>query len=113
MSEMRSWARVVGDVNVSLRRGAWYEVARLTPDAAVLDVDQRSLSVPRSTLEIVTTRPHHWSVVERPYDAVDLPMSWGSRYAVCPGCSHRVPIKGHPMEMLCPRCRGLFVIRLP
>ncbi len=113
MPEMRSWARVAGDVNVSVRRGAWYEVERLTADAAILDVHHRSRSIPRSSLEIVTNRPHHWSVVERPYDAVDLPMSWGTRYAVCPACSHRAPIKGHPMEMLCPRCRGLYGIRMP
>ncbi len=113
MPDVRPWARVVGDVNVSVRRGAWYEVSRLTPDAAILDVNHRSLSIPRSNVEIVTTRPQYWSVVERPYDAVDLPMSWGSRYAVCPDCSHRAPIKGHPMEMQCPRCRGLFTVHLP
>jgi hypothetical protein len=104
MSEMRGWARVVGDVNVSVRRGAWYETTRLTPDAATLDVHNEPRSVPRSSLEIVTTRPRRWSVVERPYDAVDLPMSWGSRYAVCPHCSHRAPLPANHSQMSCPRC---------
>ena len=113
MSDVRPWARVTGDVNVSARRGAWYEVIRLTPDAVILDVNRRPLSIPRSNVEIVTTRPQRWSVVERPYDAVDLLMSWGARYAVCPACSHRTSIKGHPMEKQCPRCRGLFGVHLP
>ena len=112
MPEMRPWARVVGDVNVGVRRGAWYEVQRLTPEAAILDVHYRALSIPRSTVEIVTTRPDRWSVVTRPYDAVDLPMSWGTRYAVCPHCSQRAQIKAHPMEMQCAGCEGIFRIRL-
>ena|SRR5437867_5336387 len=113
MPDVRPWARVVGDVNVNVRRGAWYEVIRLTPDAAVLDVNRNPLSIPRSTVEIVTTRPREWAVVERPYDAIDLPMSWGTRYAVCPECSQRAPLRGHSMEMQCPRCRGLFSVHLP
>jgi len=90
-----------------------YEVAWFRAVAALRDVLYRSWSMRRFWLEFGTCRPHHWSVVERPYDAVDLPMSWGTRYAVCPACSHRAPIKGHPMEMLCPRCRGLYGIRMP
>ena len=82
--EVRPWARVVGDVNVRLRRGAWYEVVRLTQDAVVLEVDNRSLSIPRTAVEILTVRPDQWSVVPRPYDAVDIPVSWGSQYGVCP-----------------------------
>src|SRR5260370_27676103 len=113
MPDVPPWAGVVGDVTVHLRRGAWYEVVRLTPDAVLWDVQHRSLSIPRSTLEIVTPRPRRWSVVTRPYDAVDLPISWGARYAVCPECKGRAPISGHPMEMQCPRCHGIFPLRLP
>lgn len=113
MPDVRPWARVVGDVNVRVRRGAWYEVSRLTSEAAVLDVHHHALSIPRTALEIVTTRPQYWSVVNRPYDAVDLPISWGSRYAVCPVCSKRAQINGHPMEMQCTGCKGLFQLRLP
>jgi hypothetical protein len=113
MPDVRPWARVVGDVNVRVRRGAWYEVGRLTPDWAILDVHDRSISVPRTAIEIVITRPQVWSVVTRPYDAVDLPISWGSRYAVCPRCSRRAQIHGHPMEMQCAGCRGLYQVKLP
>src|SRR5260370_41990864 len=99
MPDVPPWARVVGDVNVNLRRGAWYEGVRLTPDAVLLDVQHRSLSIPRSTLEIVTTRPRRWSVVARPYDAVDLPMSWRARYGVGPEGSRRAAVDAHPLEV--------------
>ncbi len=104
------WARVVGDVNMSVRRGAWYEVTRLTHEAATLDVHHETRSVPRSTVEIVTSRPRRWSLVERPYDAVDLPMSWGARYGVCPHCSHRAPVARGFTQMPCPRCGEVSTI---
>jgi hypothetical protein len=110
--EVRPWARVVGDVNVRLRRGAWYEVVRLTQDAAILDVDQRSISIPRTAVEIVTVRPDQWSVVPRPYDAVDIPVSWGSQYGVCPRCRGRAQLRARGSEMPCPHCGEVFPIRL-
>jgi len=110
--EVRPWARVVGDVNVSVRRGAWYEVIRLTPDAALLDVNRRTLNVPRSAVQVLSVRPREWSVVSRPYDAMDLPIAWGSRYGVCPRCSLRASVKDQHIEMQCPGCKGVFEIRL-
>ena len=112
MSERLGWARVVGDVNMSVRRGAWYEATRLSHEAATLDVHHEPRSVPRSTVEIVTSRPHRWSLVERPYDAVDLPMSWGARYGVCPHCSHRAPVARGFTQMPCPRCGEVATIPL-
>jgi hypothetical protein len=100
-------------MNLRVRRGAWYQVSRLMQEWALLDVNNHSISVPRTAVEMVITRPDQWSVVNRPYDAVDLPMSWGSRYAVCPRCSHRAQINGHPMEMQCTACKGLFRVQLP
>jgi hypothetical protein len=102
--EAPRWARVRGDVNCRIRRGAWYQVVQLTPDVAVLRVGDRSLSVPREMLRIVLVRPRAWSVVRRPFDAVDLPRSWGSQYAVCPACQHRVPIEHHQTELCCETC---------
>jgi hypothetical protein len=110
--EVRPWARVVGDINVRLRRGAWYEVIRLTPDAAILEVDQRSLSIPRTAVQIVTTRPRAWAVVPRPYDAVDIPISWGSYYGVCPRCRGRAQLQPRATEMRCPHCEDTFPLRL-
>ena len=113
MPEVPPWARVTGDVNVGVRRGAWYQVVRLTSDSAWLDVLHRTLSVPRECLEIVTVRPEVWSVVPRPYDAVDLPVSWGSGYAVCPRCSRRAALPERAVELLCSGCRQVFRIRRP
>ena len=111
MPEVPQWARVRGDVNCQVRRGAWYEVLRLTPDEAILEVVNRPFSVPRSALlQIVPLRPQRWSVVARPSDAVMVPLSWGSRYAVCPGCRLRVPLKGYPSEIRCSRCDGVFAV---
>jgi len=112
MPDVPPWARVAGDVNLGVRRGAWYQVVRLTTDAAWLDVFQRTRSVPRDALEIVTVRPDVWSVVERPYYAVDLPVKWGSRYAVCPRCSLRAALPEHAAEMECPACERVFPLRL-
>jgi hypothetical protein len=110
MPEEPQWARVRGDLNCNVRRGAWYEVLRLTPDEAILAVDNRVFRVRRFSLQIVPLRPQRWSVVARPSDAVMVPLSWGSRYAVCPGCRGRAPLKGHPTEIQCSRCDGAFAV---
>ena len=110
--EVRPWAQVVGDVNVRVRRGAWYEVIRLTPDAALLDVNRQTRTVPRSAVQVHAVRPREWSVVARPYDAVDLPLDWGSQYAVCPRCSRRASLKNQQGAMQCPACREVFSIPL-
>ena len=110
MSEVSQWARVRGDVNCHVRRGAWYEVLRLTTDQATLNVDNRAFSVRRSSLQIVPLRPQRWSVVARPSDAVMVPLSWGSRYAVCPGCCTRTSLQGHPTEIRCSRCEHVFAV---
>ena len=46
MPDVPPWARVAGDVNVGVRRGAWYQVIRLTPEADELHgMLERSLRV--------------------------------------------------------------------
>lgn len=111
MPEAPQWARVRSDVNCHVRRGAWYEVLRLMPDEAVLSVSpDRILSVHRASLQIVPVRPRTWSIVPRPRDAVELPLSWGSKYAVCPTCSVRRPVRGQPAELQCPKCGGVFAV---
>jgi len=104
MPEAPRWARVRGDINCRVRRGAWYRVVQLRTDVAVLEVGERSLSVPRELLHIALVRPHGFSVVRRPYDAVDVPRSWGSLYGVCPACQHRMPLEHHQTEARCVRC---------
>src|SRR5216117_3253669 len=82
MPDVPPWARVAGDVNVGVRRGAWYQVMRLT------------------------------TVVACPYDAVDLPFKWGSHYGVCPRCSRRAALPEQAVEMQCPACQRVFPLRV-
>lgn len=104
MPEAPRWAQVKGDVNCRVRRGAWYQVVQLTPEVAVLRSGERSVSVPRDLLKIALVRPRTWSVVRRPYDAVDVPRNWGSRYGVCPACGHRMPLDLDQIAARCDRC---------
>lgn len=106
MPDAPRWARVKGDVNCRVRRGAWYRVVQLMTDVAILEVGERSLSVPRELLHIAQVRPRVWSVVRRPYDAVDVPRSWGSRYGVCPACRHRMPLEYDQVVARCERCHA-------
>jgi len=50
MPEAPQWARVRGDVNCNVRRGAWYEVVRVSPEDVVLDVNQRTVSIARTSV---------------------------------------------------------------
>ena len=110
MPEAPQWARVRGDVNCHVRRGAWYEVLRVTPEEVILDVNRQPVRIDRASLEIVVRRPERWTLVDRPRDSVDMPMSWGSRYAVCPRCCHREALPGQPATLQCSACGGVFAI---
>lgn len=82
----------------------------LTSGEAVLEVNGLRYPVSRAVLQIVPVRPERWSVVPRPRDAVNTPVHWGSRYAVCPACRHRRPLLAQPAELECPRCGGVFSV---
>ena len=110
MPEAPQWARVRGEANCHIRRGAWYEVLRVTPEDVILEVNRQPVRLERASLEIVVLRPRQWSVVERPRDSVDMPMSWGSRYAVCPRCCHRQQLTGRPASLQCAACDDAFAI---
>ncbi len=102
------WARLQADLNVQLRRGAWYRITQLGPLQAVVEVRGQRLEVPSAFLQVVDSPPRTWSVVARPSDAVHLPRDWGDRYAVCPSCRGRQAIDGRPRTMACQRCGGEF-----
>jgi hypothetical protein len=106
----QQWARLQSDVNVKLRRGAWYRVIRLGAVDAVLDVNRQQVSVTRALLQIVPVPPSRWSVVPAPRNARRFPTSWGERYGVCPACRGRSPLEGHPTTMRCTRCNGLYEV---
>jgi len=57
------WARLQADLNVKLRRGAWYRIARLDPLRAVLEVGGRLLEIPSAFLQVIERPPRRWSVV--------------------------------------------------
>jgi len=104
------WARLAADLNIRLRRGAWYRITQLGPLQAVVEVRGRSLEVPSAFLQVVDSPPRTWSVVVRPSDAVRLPVDWGDRYAVCPNCSARAPLGERVPSMSCTRCGGEYEI---
>lgn len=102
------WARLRSDENRGLRRGAWYRVVSTTPREAVLDVNRTRVSLPRTSLQFVSAPPQTWTVVSRPPDAHGLPTGWDDKYAVCPSCRNRAPLKQSDHTLRCPRCAGLF-----
>jgi hypothetical protein len=104
------WARLRVDVNCGLRRGAWYPVVRFGKSRAILDVTDDRVPVARDRLQITFTQPLQWSIVPLPADAVNVPSEWGGRYIVCPACQARAPLSGHPMDLPCPHCGGVFRI---
>ena len=104
------WARLRVDVNCGLRRGAWYRVVRLTRDKVFLDVTRECVPVGRRLLQTVFQHPTRWTIVPLPQDAANVPPEWGTRYAVCPACHARAPIRDFPPDMRCPQCRGVFTI---
>jgi hypothetical protein len=107
----QQWARLQADVDVKLRRGAWYRILRLGAQDAVVEVNRQPVPVSRGLLQIVAIAPSRWTVVPAPQRAVRFPPTWGERYAVCPSCRDRAPLdEGRPASMRCHRCNGLFEI---
>ena len=93
-TQQQNWARLRADYGCPLRRGAWYRVVSVSPLEAVVDVDQKPVLLPREYLEIVNTRPSRWTVVQEPERSPRLPSEMSGRYAVCPSCRERMPLRG-------------------
>ena len=104
------WARLQEDIDCGLRRGAWYRAVQLGAVEVTLDVNRNAQAFPRCQFEIRLGRPTRWTVVGRPRNAVRIPASWGTRYAVCPSCRTRQPPMGRPPSMRCDKCNGLFEV---
>ena len=104
------WARLQANVDCQLRRGGWYRVLRMAAAEAILDVNSGPVPVLIPFLEISDTPPRRWTVVPRPANAVNMPPTWGSEYAVCPSCRHRQPLAGHAKTLICERCHGDFAV---
>ena len=110
MSGLEQWARVKPDLNYRLRRGAWYRVLRSNLTDAVVQVEQRDVTIPLAALQIESMRPQTWTVVPLPRDAIDIPFSWGSRYGVCPACSARARLPERVATMRCAACSEEFTV---
>jgi hypothetical protein len=104
------WARLQADLNLRLRRGAWYRIRQVGPLQTVVEVRGQGVQVPSAFLQVVESPPRRWTIVQRPSDAKRLPESWGDHYAVCPNCRERQAIAGHPHSMGCDRCKGTFEV---
>lgn len=106
----RAWARVYPALKRThskvLRHGTWYPVLKdEREDRLTIRIGTRMVDVPRRLLEVRATRPTFFSVITRvgdnePPAGVEL----GRRYAVCPNCSHRIPLAGEPTTKKCPKC---------
>jgi hypothetical protein len=108
MSARKRWARLRDDVDVKLRRGAWYRVLEESELDAVIEVNEKPKSVLKALLEIVE-RPHpKWTVVRLPERAKGAPATLGERYGVCPSCGERAPLKAKARRMACPSCKWEF-----
>lgn len=106
------WARLQTDVNCSLRRGAWYRLRHMNGLEAIVEVNRQPQAVPSFLLQVVSTPPRRWTVVPRPKDAARFAKALGPRYAVCPSCRERAPLRSasQPRTLDCGRCRGVFEV---
>ncbi len=102
MTPKRFWGRLRTDLDVPLRRGAWYRVKKLGPVQVVLDVAGDPVEITRTHLDIVSAPPERWSVVPRPKTPSRFPGV--SAYAVCPKCGNRAPLQGRPAVLRCAHC---------
>lgn len=100
------WCRLQADVNVRLRRGAWYRVLKLAPLQAIVDINRKPLPVPRYLLEIVSQPPRRWTVVPSPKNGRAAHL--GESYGVCPSCRHRMALRGKPRRLDCAGCGTAF-----
>ena len=110
MSE-KLYARLREDVNIRLRRGAWYRVLKLEDLKAILEVGGRPVKVATALLEIVKRPPPRWTVVTPTGAGVKkAPPSMAQRYAVCPSCGDRAAIPRQIARLRCTSCKWEFEI---
>jgi len=103
------FARLQADVDLKIRRGAWYRVLELGDLEAVLEVNKRPMTVLRAWLEIQQRPPLRWTVVPRPRSR-KAPTELGVEYGVCPSCRSRAPLPKRARELQCPRCKQEFAV---
>ncbi|HET7789222.1 MAG TPA: hypothetical protein VFK78_00330 [Gemmatimonadales bacterium] len=101
------WARLQADVNIRIRRGAWYKVKEIGELNAVIEVNKRPVSVLKALLEIVDRPPPKWTMVHAPGNSRAAP---ADRYGVCPACSERAVVRKRARRFRCPHCKWEFEV---
>ncbi|MGH7753922.1 MAG: hypothetical protein ACREN5_14015 [Gemmatimonadales bacterium] len=110
------WARLQADIDVNLRRGAWYRVLEVRGHEVVLAVRREPVTVLKALLEITSRPPLQWTVVMPPRGKRALPAELASGYAVCPLCRGRAPLPKKSLlpkrakTLRCPHCREEFAL---
>ena len=109
MTTQRLYARLREDVNIRLRRGAWYPVLKVEGIKAILHVGGRNVVVAAALLEFVKRPPPRWTVVaQTPSGGRKAPSALGERYGVCPSCGDRAPLVGRVRRLRCTSCKFEF-----
>ncbi|HTR22230.1 MAG TPA: hypothetical protein VMH88_15370 [Gemmatimonadales bacterium] len=105
------YARLRENVNLKLRRGAWYKVLLVEDIHSLLEVNGRPISVATALLEIVKRPPPRWTVVvPRESSAKKTPSQLGTEYGVCPSCGERAPLSKRAHRLRCPSCKWEFEV---
>jgi hypothetical protein len=102
------FARLQADVDLKIRRGAWYRVLDLSDLEAVIEVNKRPMTVLRAMLEIQQRPPLRWTVVPHPKQS--RRPNLGVEYGVCPSCRTRAPLPKKARELQCPRCKQEYEV---
>lgn len=107
------FARLQADVDLKIRRGAWYRVLDLGDLQAVIEVNRQPVSVLRAWLEIQQRPPLRWSIVSPPAASRKVPAELRPEYGVCPNCRARSPLPKRARTVECPRCSEEFEVEAP
>lgn len=104
------YACLQADVEIELRRGAWYRVISLDDLQAVLDVNRKPVGVLRAWLQIQPRPPLRWALVAQPAatSGLRIPPDLRGTYGVCPNCRSRAALPKRGRALTCPRCRQEF-----
>jgi hypothetical protein len=102
----RMYARLCENVNLHIRRGAWYRVLKQDDLYATLEVNKKAVPVAKAMLEFVKRPPAKWTVVQQRASWIGTPPTgFTSEYAVCPSCTERAPLAAGTKRMPCPSCK--------
>lgn len=96
------------DVDVRLRRGAWYRVLEEKDLEVVIEVGGRPKAFLKAMIEIVDRPYPKWTVVRAPKGVPRA--SLGDPYGVCPSCGERAKLPRRAKRLKCPACKWEFEV---